>query len=89
MDELVEEFERRNKLSTLENWLEERVSENIQIPAVHNAMARIKIDTNQNPQQFLSSNKFYDPRVVGKFCEERDPHLAVLAYKRDIGTCDN
>lgn len=69
MDELVEEFERRNKLSLLENWLEERVSENIQTPAIHNAMARIKIDTNQNPQQFLATNQFYDTKVVGKFCE--------------------
>lgn len=32
-------------------------------------MARIKIDTNQNPQQFLMTNQFYDPKDVGKFCE--------------------
>lgn len=89
MDELVHEFERRSKLSILENWLEERVQENIQIPAIHNAMAKIKIDTNQNPQQFLSTNQFYDTKVIGKFCEERDPHLAVVAYKRNPGTCDN
>jgi len=25
---------------------------------------------------------------VGKFCEERDPHLAVIAYKRQWGECD-
>lgn len=31
-------------------------------------MAKIKIDTNQNPQQFLLNNKFYDAKVVGKFC---------------------
>ena len=31
-------------------------------------MAKIKIDTNQNPQQFLSSNQYYDPKVVGQFC---------------------
>lgn len=88
MEELVEEFERRSKLSTLESWLEERVAENIQIPAIHNAMAKIKVDTNQNPQQFLKTNKFYDSRVVGKFCEDRDPHLAVLAYSRNLGECD-
>lgn len=52
-------------------------------------MAKIKIDTNQNPQQFLSQNQYYDPHVVGKFCEERDPHLAVIVYKRHPGTCDN
>lgn len=69
MEELVEEFERRKKLGILESWLEERTSENIQIPAIHNAMARIKIDTDQNPQKFLTTNQFYDPKVVGKFCE--------------------
>jgi clathrin heavy chain len=88
MEQLVEEFERRSKLSILENWLEERCSENIQIPAIHNAMAKIKIDTNQNPQHFLQNNKFYDAKVVGKFCEDRDPHLAVLAYRRNLGECD-
>lgn len=36
--------------------------------AIHNAMAKIKIDTNQNPQQFLATNQFYDPKVIGKFC---------------------
>lgn len=35
------------------------------------------------------TNQFYDPKVVGRFCEERDPHLAVIAYKRNPGTCDN
>jgi clathrin heavy chain len=51
-------------------------------------MAKIKVDTNQNPQQFLSKNQFYDPKVIGKFCEDRDPHLAVIAYKRNPGQCD-
>jgi clathrin heavy chain len=51
-------------------------------------MAKIKVDTNQNPQQFLGKNQFYDPKVIGKFCEDRDPHLAVIAYKRNPGQCD-
>lgn len=72
----------------LEGWLEDRVAENIQIPAVHNAMAKIKIDTHQNPQLFLSTNQFYDPKIIGHFCEDRDPHLAVIAYKRNPGQCD-
>ena len=88
VDQVVDEFEKRNKLRVLESWLEERVQENIQIPAVHNALAKIKIDTNQFPQEFLQSNQFYDPKVVGKFCEDRDPHLAVIAYKRTPGLCD-
>ncbi len=88
MEELINEFEKRSKLSILESWIEDRVSENIQIPAVHNAMAKIKVDTHQDPQKFLLNNQFYDPKVIGKFCEDRDPHLAVLAYKRNPGQCD-
>ena len=34
----------------------------------------------------LRENQFYDSRVVGKYCEKRDPHLACVAYER--GTCD-
>lgn len=33
-------------------------------------------------------NLYYFSKVVGKFCEERDPHLAVIAYKRSWGECD-
>lgn len=88
MEQIVEEFEKRNKLRVLESWLDERVAEGIQIPAIHNALAKIKIDTNQNPQDYLANNQFYDPKVVGKFCEDRDPHLAVIAYKRSYGMCD-
>lgn len=51
-------------------------------------MAKIKVDTNQNPQQFLAKNPYYDAKVIGKFCEDRDPHLAVIAYKRNAGLCD-
>lgn len=88
MEQIVDEFEKRNKLRVLESWLDERVAEGVQIPAVHNALAKIKIDTNQNPQDFLATNQFYDPKVIGKFCEDRDPHLAVIAYKRSYGQCD-
>ena len=31
-------------------------------------------------------NGYYDSRVVGKYCEKRDPHLACVAYER--GQCD-
>jgi len=31
-------------------------------------------------------NQYYDSRVVGKYCEKRDPHLACVAYER--GQCD-
>ncbi len=85
---LIEEFEKRNKIRVLESWLDARVAEGNQIPSVHNALAKIKIDTNQDPENFLINNQFYDPKIIGKFCEDRDPHFAVIAYKRSWGTCD-
>jgi clathrin heavy chain len=44
------------------------------------------IDTNNNPEHFLTTNPFYDSLVVGKYAEKRDPNLACMAYKR--GNCD-
>jgi len=55
-------------------------------PATHNALAKIYIDSNNNPERFLRENQYYDSRVVGKYCEKRDPHLACVAYER--GQCD-
>jgi clathrin heavy chain len=34
----------------------------------------------------LVQNQFYDSKIVGKYCEKRDPYLAFVAYKR--GLCD-
>ena len=31
-------------------------------------------------------NPYYDSKVVGRYCEKRDPHLACVAYER--GECD-
>jgi len=59
---LIEEFEKRNKLRVLEAWLEARAAEGNQIPAIHNALAKIKIDTNQDPESFLTNNQFYDAK---------------------------
>jgi len=85
---LVEEIEKRNRLRVLMPWLEARAAEGNQDPHLHNAMAKIYIDTNRDPDTFLKSNAFYDSAVVGKYCEDRDPHLAYTAYKRAWGTCD-
>ncbi|KAI9629121.1 hypothetical protein H4Q26_018313 [Puccinia striiformis f. sp. tritici PST-130] len=49
-------------------------------------MAKILIDSNQNPEAFLKENTIYDPLTVGKYCEKRDPTLAYIAYAR--GFCD-
>lgn len=85
-DELVEEVEKRNRLKLLLPLLESRVHEGVEEPATHNALAKIYIDSNNNPERFLKENQFYDSHVVGKYCEKRDPHLACVAYER--GQCD-
>ncbi|MGH0184590.1 UNVERIFIED_CONTAM: hypothetical protein FKN15_015546 [Acipenser sinensis] len=85
-DELVAEVEKRNRLKLLLPWLESRIHEACEEPATHNALAKIYIDSNNNPERFLRENTFYDSCVVGKYCEKRDPHLACVAYER--GECD-
>lgn len=84
---LVEVCEARNRLKLITPWLEQRLDEGSEEPALHNALAKVYIDTSQNPEKFLENNKFYDSRVVGKYCEKRDPHLSVIAYRR--GHCDD
>ncbi|KAH6916189.1 clathrin heavy chain 1 [Coprinopsis sp. MPI-PUGE-AT-0042] len=86
IDELVHEVEQRNRLKLILPWLEARVAGGSQDPAVFNAMAKILIDSNNNPEQFLKENNLYEPLVVGKFCEKRDPYLAYIAYAK--GFCD-
>jgi hypothetical protein len=85
-DELVEEVEKRNRLKLILPWLESRVHEGSVEPATHNAIAKIYIDSNNNAERFLMENQYYDSKVVGKYCEKRDPHLACKAYER--GNCD-
>lgn len=75
-----------DRLKLLLPWLESRIHEGCEEPATHNALAKIYIDSNNNPERFLRENPYYDSRVVGKYCEKRDPHLACVAYER--GQCD-
>ena len=75
-----------HRLKLLLPWLECRINEGTEEPATHNAMAKVYIDSNNNPERFLRENQFYDSRVVGRYCEKRDPHLACVAYER--GQCD-
>lgn len=77
----------RNRLKLLTQFLEHLVSEGSQDVHVHNALGKIIIDSNNNPEHFLTTNPYYDSRVVGKYCEKRDPTLAVVAYRR--GQCDD
>jgi hypothetical protein len=87
--ELVEQVERRNRLRLLHPWLEARIAQGNQEPATHNAIGKIYITLNREPLQFLSNNQFYEPTVIGAFCEKLDPHLAFVAYKHARGTCDD
>jgi clathrin heavy chain len=85
--ELVEQVEKRNRLKIILQWLEERIAEGNVEPATHNALVKIYIDMNREPEALLLGNRYYDSRVVGAYCENRDPHLAFVAYKR--GQCDH
>lgn len=87
IDSLVEAAEKRNKLKLILPWLEARRQEGNTEPELHNALAKVYIDTNRNPEEFLNENAYYDSLVVGKYCEKRDPHLAFVAYKR--GLCND
>ncbi|KAJ3054850.1 hypothetical protein HK097_000656 [Rhizophlyctis rosea] len=85
-DQLCDEVEKRNRLKLLTPFLESRIKQGSTETGLFNAMAKIYIDTNNNAEQFLKENQFYDPIVVGKYCEKRDPYLAYIAYER--GQCD-
>mmetsp|Transcript_22621 Transcript_22621/g.70241 ORF Transcript_22621/g.70241 Transcript_22621/m.70241 type:complete len:1205 (+) Transcript_22621:68-3682(+) len=87
VEPLVAEVEKRNRLKLLSTFLEHLVSEGSQDPHVHNALGKIIIDSNNNPEHFLTTNPYYNSVVVGKYCEKRDPNLACVAYKR--GQCDD
>ena len=53
--ELLQEVESRNRLKLILPWLESRLQSGSQDPAVHNAVAKIYIDSN-NLEQFLKEN---------------------------------
>jgi clathrin heavy chain len=82
IDELVSEVESRNRLKLLLPFLEKTLASGNQQQAVYNALAKIYIDSNNNPEKFLQENDQYDSLVVGKYCEKRDPNLAFIAYRK-------
>lgn len=86
VDELVVEVEKHGKLKMLLQFLESRVADGSTDVAVHSGIARVYVESNINPEHFLDTNAYYDSRIVGAFCEKRDPYLAYVAYKR--GNCD-
>ena len=88
IEPLVEEMLKRQKIKLIQKFLEDRADEGNPTPALHNALAMIYIETNNNAKDFLMNNKYYDPKVVGQYCEDRDPQLALFAYKKAAGKCD-
>ncbi|KAJ5156750.1 clathrin heavy chain [Penicillium capsulatum] len=82
IDELVTEVESRNRLKLLLPFLEATLASGNQQQAVYNALAKIYIDSNNNPEKFLKENDLYDTLTVGKYCEKRDPNLAYIAYHK-------
>ncbi|KAI6959187.1 clathrin heavy chain, partial [Hortaea werneckii] len=63
-------------------FLEATLAAGNQQQAVYNALAKIYIDSNNNPEKFLQENDMYDTLQVGKYCEKRDPNLAFIAYSK-------
>lgn len=89
VDEMVEVAETRNRLRLLQPWLEARVATGSTEPGTHNALGKIYITLNRDPKAFLMNNMFYDPKVLGPYCESLDPSLAFVAYKKGAGECDD
>lgn len=82
IDELVKEVETRNRLKILLPFLEATLAAGNQQQAVYNALAKIYIDSNNNPEKFLKENDQYDTLSIGKYCEKRDPNLAYISYRK-------
>merc|ERR1719491_2755459 len=89
VEEMVEIAETRNRLRMLQPWLEARVATGSTEPGTHNALGKIYIQMNKDPRAFLTNNMFYEPKVLGPFCESLDPSLAFVAYKKGAGECDD
>ncbi|KAJ8904263.1 hypothetical protein NDN08_000787 [Rhodosorus marinus] len=85
--ELVDQVEKRGKLKMLHKFLESKIADGSNDVEVHSGVAKVYVESNINAEHFLVSNPYYDSRVVGKFCEKRNPYLAYVAYRR--GLCDD
>nr|KAJ0216103.1 hypothetical protein LSAT_V11C300151440 [Lactuca sativa] len=83
VEPLVEECEKRNRLRLLTQFLEHLVSEGSQDVHVHNALGKIIIDNNNNPEHFLTTNLYHDSRVVGSTVRNVIPCLLLLLTAED------
>ncbi|CAH8446801.1 unnamed protein product [Heterobilharzia americana] len=69
-DELVAEVEKRNRLKLLLPWLESRVHEGSVEPATHNALAKIYIDLNNNPEPCIAYERGHCDQDLIRVCNE-------------------
>ncbi|ODV87673.1 hypothetical protein CANARDRAFT_4993 [[Candida] arabinofermentans NRRL YB-2248] len=86
--QLCEEVEKRNRLKILLPFLEATLQAGSTDKAVYDTLAKIYIDSNNNPEKFLTENEQYDTLVVGKYCEKRDPYLAYIAYDKGLNDAE-
>lgn len=56
VDELVEEVESRNRLKLIQPWIKSKIDAGSQDSALYNALAKILVDSNNNPEAFLKEN---------------------------------
>lgn len=56
IEALCDEVEKRGRLKLCLSWLEARQNEGVQEPALHNALAKVYLDTNKDAQRFLETN---------------------------------
>ena len=56
VDELVDEVKRRSRLKIILPWVEAKVAGGLQDPGFYNALAKILVDSYNNPQAFLIDN---------------------------------
>lgn len=82
VEELVSECENRGRLRLILPWLEARKAERKTDTALYNALGKIYVDTNNNAEDFLTNNQFYDSAVLGAYCENRNTIFAFIAYRR-------
>ena len=85
-EELIAEVEKRNKISILQPWLEQKLKDHSTEASIHNLLAKIYV-TQGKASEFLRTNTYYDPQAVGSYCENREPLMAFQAFAR--GKCDD
>ena len=59
VDKLIEEIEKRNRLSIILPWLEKKTQERSTDRHIYNALGKIYVDSNNNSEKFLLENEVF------------------------------